>query len=139
MARRRTSGSRDYPRTARLNELLREIIGDAIERLDDDRLGFVSVTSVDVDTELTLAKVYISTLDDNPEEVIEVLGEHRGELKKAISTQARVRRTPDLIFYPDRAVTDGDRIEEILRRLDQPSDQPSDQLPHHSADPADTE
>jgi ribosome-binding factor A len=121
MARRRTSNARDYPRTARLNELLREIIGDAIERIDDDRLGFVSVTGVDVDTELTFAKVYISTLDEHPEEVMEVLGEHRGELKKAISTQARIRRTPDLVFHPDRAVTDGDRIEEILRRIEQPS------------------
>jgi ribosome-binding factor A len=118
MARRRTTGSaRDYPRTARLNELLREILGDAVERLDDDRLGFVSVSGVEVDSELTLAKVYLSTLDADPELVVGVLTEHRGELKKAISTQARLRRTPDLVFSLDQGITAGDRIEEILRQL----------------------
>lgn len=118
MARRRTTGSaRDYPRTARLNELLREILGDAVERLDDDRLGIVSVSGVEVDSELTLAKVYLSTLDADPELVVGVLTEHRGELKKAISTQARLRRTPDLVFSLDQGITAGDRIEEILRQL----------------------
>ena len=38
-----------YPRTARLNELVREIVAEELERLDDDRLELVAVTSVHVD------------------------------------------------------------------------------------------
>jgi ribosome-binding factor A len=119
MARRRQRNApRDYPRTARLNELLREVIADEIERIDDDELGFVSVTAIEVDSELTLAKVYVSSLDDDIDAQIAVLGNHRGAIKKAIGSQARIRRTPDLRFVPDPSVQTGGRIEEILASLD---------------------
>ena len=49
MARRRQTGSRRYPRTARLNELVREIVAEEIERIDDERLGFFTVTAVEVE------------------------------------------------------------------------------------------
>ena len=54
MARRRHSGgAREYPRTARVNELVREIVADELERIDDPRLEWVSVTAVEVTTELS--------------------------------------------------------------------------------------
>lgn len=118
MARRRQRNApRDYPRTARLNELLREVIADEIERIDDDELGFVSVTAIEVDSELTLAKVFVSSLDDDIDAQIAVLANHRGAIKKAIGSQARIRRTPDLRFVPDPSVQTGGRIEEILATL----------------------
>ncbi|MFN3217605.1 MAG: 30S ribosome-binding factor RbfA [Acidimicrobiales bacterium] len=118
MARRRQRNApRDYPRTARLNELLREVIADEIERIDDDELGFVSVTAIEVDSELTLAKVYVSSLDEDIDAQIAVLSNHRGAIKKAIGSQARIRRTPDLRFVPDPSVQTGGRIEEILATL----------------------
>jgi ribosome-binding factor A len=118
MARRRQRNApRDYPRTARLNELLREVIADEIERIDDDELGFVSVTAVEVDSELTLAKVFVSSLDEDIDAQIAVLANHRGAIKKAIGSQARIRRTPDLRFVPDPSVQTGGRIEEILAGL----------------------
>lgn len=118
MARRRQRNApRDYPRTARLNELLREVIADEIEQIDDDDLGFVSVTAVEVDSELTLAKVYVSSLDDDIDAQIAVLGNHRGAIRKAIGSQARIRRTPDLRFMADPSVQTGGRIEEILATL----------------------
>ena len=41
--------NRDYPRSARLGELLRQIIADELERIDDDRLSFVAIAGVDVE------------------------------------------------------------------------------------------
>ena len=53
MSRRSNHGSaRQYPRTARLNELLREILADELEHLDDDRLQMLTITSVDIDGDL---------------------------------------------------------------------------------------
>lgn len=125
MARRRQRNApRDYPRTARLNELLREVIADEIERIDDDDLGFVSVTAIEVDSELTLAKVYVSSLDDDIDAQIAVLGNHRGAIRKAIGSQARIRRTPDLRFVADPSVQTGGRIEEILAGLNLDADAP---------------
>ncbi len=57
------STAREYPRTARLNELLREIIGEELERIDDDRLDVVTVISVDTESDLRRAVVYYDCLD----------------------------------------------------------------------------
>ena len=118
MARRRSNRTREYQRSARLNELLREIIAEELERVDDDRLDWVSVVSVDVDNELTKARVYLSSLEENEDEIIKVLSEYRGQFRKVIGRSARIRRVPDLVFMIDPSIRSGNRIEEILSELD---------------------
>ena len=73
---------RDYPRTARLNRLLQEIIGDALEAFDDERVDLLAVTSVTVEPDLRHATVYFDTLEggDADERAVEVLGELRVRL-----------------------------------------------------------
>jgi ribosome-binding factor A len=120
MPGRRGSGSRRYPRTARLNELFREILGDEIERADDDRLDLVTIMSVDVQTDLERATVYWSSVladDDTDSDVQAALAEARPRLQKAIGRQARVRRVPELVFRPDPSVRSAERIEGILREI----------------------
>ena len=118
MARRRSNRTREYQRSARLNELLREIIAEELERVDDDRLDWVSVVSVEVDNELTKARVYLSSLEENEDEIIKVLSEYRGRFRKVIGRSARIRRVPDLTFMIDPSIRTGNRIEEILTELD---------------------
>ncbi len=117
MAKRRRNAPRDYPRTARLNELLREILASELERIDDQRLGLVSISGVEVDNELTLARVFLSALDDELEDALAALQDHRGRLRRAIGDQARVRRVPDLVFVGDPAIESGGRVEEIIAEL----------------------
>lgn len=120
MAQRRRgtqrSTARDYPRTARLNELLREIIGDELERIDDSRLDVVTVISIDAESDLRRAIVYYDCLDgeDGDEDALAALGDARIRLQRAIGRQARVKRTPELRFIPDPAVRSGARIEAVL-------------------------
>ena len=118
MARRRSNRTREYQRSARLNELLREIIAEELERIDDDRLDWVSVVSVEVDNELTKARVYLSSLEENEDEIVKVLSEYRGQFRKVIGRSARIRRVPDLVFMIDPSIRSGNRIEEILSELD---------------------
>ncbi len=118
MARRRSNRTREYQRSARLNELLREIIAEELERVDDDRLDWVSIVSVEVDNELTKARVYLSSLEENEDEIIKVLSEYRGQFRKVIGRSARIRRVPDLMFMIDPSIRTGNRIEEILSELD---------------------
>ncbi len=117
MAKRRRNAPRDYPRTARLNELLREIIAAEIDRIDDDRLGWVSISGVDVDNELSKARVYLSSLDDDLTDTLDALNDNRGRMKRAIGDQATIRRVPELEFVSDPAVRSGGRVEEILGEL----------------------
>ena len=118
MARRRSNRTREYQRSARLNELLREIIAEELERVDDDRLDWVNVVSVEVDNELTKARVYLSSLEENEDEITKVLSEYRGQFRKVIGRSARIRRVPDLVFMIDPSIRSGNRIEEILSELD---------------------
>jgi ribosome-binding factor A len=123
MSRRSHNGpARQYPRTARLNELLREILADELERLDDDRLQLLTITSVDIEGDLGRAEVFYDSLagEEGDEEVLEALGEIRWKLQRAIGREARMKRTPELSFAPDPAVRAGARIDELLTVLPEP-------------------
>ncbi len=105
-----------YPRTARLNQVLREVVADALERLTDidERLRLVTVTGVDIASDLSHAEVYLSALDEQTAEALEEL---RPGLQQSIGRQVRMKRTPRLHFAADPAVAHGMRVEEILRRM----------------------
>lgn len=127
----RPQTKRHYPRTARLNALLQEIIAGVIERIDDERLDFVTVTGVEVDNDLNKAEVFVSNLDqggseEDDEAFIEALSEYRKPVQAAIAREARIRKTPEVVFAFDPAVRAGARIEEILSTLDQ--DRPDDDV-----------
>lgn len=124
MARRRThQRHRDFPRTARLNELFREIIAESLERIDDDRLQLVTVTAVDVDADLKRATVYVAAIDpDADDETLEALAEVRHRIQGAIAREARVKRTPELVFRVDDVLRTAERIDELLRE-NPPADQ----------------
>lgn len=111
--------ARDYPRTARLNRLFQEILAEELELIDDDRLEMVTVMSVDVEGDLRRATVYYDSLAgaEGDELVLEALGEARGRLQRAIGAQARVKRTPELVFKPDDVARGAARLEEVLRSL----------------------
>jgi len=115
--RRSHSGGHKYPRSARLNEILREVIADELVRIDDERLELVTVTSIDVDNELNRAFVYFDSLagqagDDG---IIEVLESHRRRIQSSINRQMRAKKTPVLEFRPDEVIRSAERIDDILR------------------------
>jgi len=114
--RREKKGSAAYPRTARVNEVLREVVAEALERMadTDDRMRLLTVTSVDITPDLSRATVYLSSL---PPAAMEALAEQRTHLQRIIGRQVRMKRTPLLEFESDPAVAHGLRVEEILRSL----------------------
>ena len=118
MARRRSSRPSHYSRSARLGELLRQIVASELARLDDDRLELASVTGVVTSVELSRATVYISALDDEAAAAaLEALEEHRLQLKQAVARSAAVRKVPDLDFALDPSISAGERVDRILRDL----------------------
>lgn len=112
-------GGRDQgsQRSARLNELLREIIAEELNRIDDERLEWVSVTHVQTDRSLDRAVVsFTAALGSEEDEasLIEVFEEHRKRLQGAIGRQTTLRRTPPLLFQPDTHLRNASRIEDLL-------------------------
>ncbi len=105
-----------YPRTVRLNELIREILADELERVDDDRLALVTITAVAVESDLRTATVWFDALDaDHDDEIVEAFGEMRPQLQRAVGRQITAKRTPVLSFAPDVAIRSAERIESVLR------------------------
>jgi ribosome-binding factor A len=107
---------RRYPRSARVNEILREVLADALERMEylDERLGLLTVTAVQCDPDLRHARVLLSSLDDSG---AAALARVRVRLQANISDQVRLKRTPQLSFAADPAVAEGGKIDDILRHL----------------------
>ena len=103
-------------RTARVSELIRRVVAEGLDELDDERFDMVSITGVDVDRELTRAIVWFTTLNDDDDPEIEVaFAQHAGRLRHAVGTRTRLRRAPFLQFRADTTLRSAQRIEEILR------------------------
>ncbi len=108
-------GHHPYPRSARVNEILREVISDALVRLADvdDEIGLLTVTGVDTSPDLRQAVVFLDSLGPATAAALDA---HRAQIQAAVNAQTRMRRTPRLVFRADPAVAQGEAVEEILRR-----------------------
>ena len=104
-----------YPRSARVNQILREVISDELMRISDvdDRLGLLTVTGIETSPDVRQAVVFLHAIS---EEARTALEEHRAQLQSAVNVQTRLKRTPKLTFVADPAVASGEAVEEILRR-----------------------
>ena len=117
-----THASRRYERTARVNEVVREVLADELERIADPRLGLLTVTGVEVTPDLRQATVYYSALipaegDETEHDTAGALRSVTPRLQAAIGRQVRMKYTPLLVFREDPAIRTGERVDEILRQL----------------------
>jgi len=121
---RRPASPNQVPRTARLGQVLREIVGEELERIDDERLEHVHVTAVDVDADLNRAIVYYDSLtgEAGDPDVLEAFATLRVRLQAAVGRQLHARKTPILEFRPDDVLRSAERIDSILRDLDREQD-----------------
>ncbi len=108
---------REYSRTERLGQLLREEISRLLQReVKDVRVGQVLVTAVEVSPDLKYATVYVLAPGDDVRkaEALEGLASAAGYMRSRLGRELRVRRTPELRFVLDRTQERAARIEELL-------------------------
>jgi ribosome-binding factor A len=101
----------------RVNEVLREVVGAAITtELNDPRIGFVTVTSVEASPDLRTARVHVSVLGDEEsrQETLAALRASHGVIQSRIAAETRMKRTPTLTFHYDSTVEQGMRISRLL-------------------------
>ena len=101
----------------RINEVLREVVGATIaSELNDPRIGFVTVTSVETSPDLRTAKVFVSVLgsDEEREATLAGLRSSHGVIQARIAAETRMKRTPTLTFRYDDTIEKGARISELL-------------------------
>ena len=111
-------------RTQQMGEFLREEITDIIRtELDDPRIGFWTVTRVEVPSDLRSARVYVSVLggDDERKETIAALRGAAGFIRGHLRPRMRTRSVPELDIRDDRSMEHADQIGRTLRELSRES------------------
>ena len=104
-------------------EIRDEVAQMLVRGLKDPRIGFTTVTQVELSPDIQHARVLISVLGDAEaqQKTLDGLTSASGYLRRAISQRLRLRRAPEMIFVLDRGVAASEKIEELLRKLNEAS------------------
>ncbi|RJP30518.1 MAG: 30S ribosome-binding factor RbfA [Actinobacteria bacterium] len=108
----------------RINEACKEALGEIIqEKVKDPRVGFVTVTRVEVSPDLRQAKVWLSVMGSQEETdtALLVLEKASGFMRRELGKRVRMRYTPELKICLDRGPEMSERVQGILRRLEEES------------------
>ena len=107
-------------RLERVNQLIKEEVSMLLQReLKDPRLGFVTVTEVDVTPDLKYAKVYVSVLGRDAQWAasFQALDSARGFVWSWLRRHLDLRVTPEITFRPDRSMEHAAHIQSLLAEL----------------------
>jgi ribosome-binding factor A len=106
-------------RMRRVNESLRKVLADGVERLGDPSIGFVTVTAVRATTDFSQATVYVSVLgsEKRRKRSLQALERAHGVLQQRVAQELRLRRTPQLIFQYDETVDRALRVNELIDQV----------------------
>jgi len=107
-------------RTDRISHLIQREIGEVIlKELTDVRIGFVTVSRVEVTTDLAWAKVHVSIMgtDKQKRDSMAGLGHSASYLRTHLSKVLKMRTVPRLQFIEDKNLDHGFRINEILNQI----------------------
>jgi ribosome-binding factor A len=107
-------------RANRVGEQMKKELSDIIGRkIKDPRIGFVTVTDVQLTGDLQQAKVFISVLGDEKQkkDTLKALAKAKGFIRSEIGQRIRLRKTPDLLFEFDESIDYGNRIETLLKEI----------------------
>ena len=108
-----------YKRSDRVGDQLRLEIADILSRrMKDPRVGFVTLTSVDVTADLKQAWVYVTVLQEGEQanEAMATLGRARGFIKGELGRRLKLRYVPELTFVRDTSV---DQVRRVMSLLDE--------------------
>lgn len=108
---------RDFSRSRRLGPQIKRTLSELLRfEVKDPGLADVSLTTVDLSRDLSVAKVYFSLLrpEDNPEDAIAALQRASGFLRSRVGSAIKVRHVPELRFIHDDSAAHGAEISRLI-------------------------
>jgi ribosome-binding factor A len=96
--------------------------------IKDPRIGFVTVTGVEVNNDLTTAKIFVSIFTEDEAEVIAGLNSAVPFIRRTLGRLLRLRYTPELLFEVDHSLEYAQHIETLLNDIDIPSEAEAENL-----------
>lgn len=115
--------TKSFHRTDRVSAQLRRELGTLVhEAVREHRLPSVSVSDVEVTRDLAHAKVFVTALmPEKSAEAVKGLKELAREIRMQLARAMKLRHVPELHFHYDDSVDRGERIDNLLRQLDEDS------------------
>lgn len=107
-------------RSHRVGDLIqKEISGLLLKGIKDPRVGFVTITAVEVTSDLSLAKVFFTAMGDEKARKDSEAGLKSSlpYLRRELGKRLRLRHVPELMFKYDESLAYGSKIEAILREI----------------------
>lgn len=108
------------PRHLRVAQAIKEEVSVIIhDQIKDPRVGFVTITNIELTPDLRFAKIYFSVLgnEDDYKKTKGALDSSLGFIRKLIAERLKLRFAPDIMFKEDRSSEYSTRIEEILNEI----------------------
>ncbi|NIM47418.1 MAG: 30S ribosome-binding factor RbfA, partial [Candidatus Aenigmarchaeota archaeon] len=104
-----------HQRIKRVNELIKQEVSKIIqEELDDPRIKFLTITSVETTPDLKKATIWVSFLGENPEELLSVLVENIYKIQRFLNRRLEMKYIPRVEFKYDNSLSYAQHIEELL-------------------------
>jgi ribosome-binding factor A len=106
----------------RLADQIQSEVAEMLEgELKDPRIGFATVTRVDLSPDLGHARILVSVLGDDEvrEQTLAGLASATGYVRRELAQRLRLRRAPELTFVFDRGAEEAARIDALLDKLRQ--------------------
>ncbi len=112
-------------RIEKLQELIKQEVGKMLlYDIKDPRIGFVTVTDVEMTGDLREAKIFISIMGDDEKisETLEGINSALGFIRREIGKRIKIRFTPEISFALDKSLDYSEHIQKILRRIENGGD-----------------
>lgn len=115
-----------YNRTRRIGEEIRKIVSTMlINGIKDPRINsMVSVTDVEVTSDLSYAYIYVSILGGDEESTLEGLKAAESYIRREIGRNIKIRHIPQIIFKVDDSLIKGMYIESLIKKVSQKEEDP---------------
>jgi ribosome-binding factor A len=107
-------------RQERIEELIRKETSAILrEKVADPRIGFVSVTEVDISPDLKNASIYVSVFGDenNKQDAMAGLNSAAGFIQRELGQILALRLTPHIQFFRDDSLERGSRVLNLISKI----------------------
>lgn len=110
--------AQEFSRTERVRHQLQREIAMILQReIKDPRVSMVTVSDVEVSRDLAYAKVYVTFLQDDKDQVkqaLKVLNEASGFIRSLLGKRIKARIVPQLKFHHDASLNEGIRMGKLV-------------------------
>ncbi len=118
--------AKEYSRSQRVSEQIKRELAELLRlEVKDPRIGFITLTDVEVTPDYAHAKVFFTSMQgkEGLDEILVGLNRASGFLRRELRRRVRIHTTPELHFHYDPSVEEGSRMSRLIDEVVQNDEQ----------------